>query len=371
MTRAKSESSRSRIKSLLISLYIQINMPPRIHLPVRTLRLHSPSPVYVCQQCRHASLATTPAPSLHHETATPMLRYPASQPPSHKPPEFRKSQLHRQYQSVLRSSPLMLLFQHNNLKAVEWMGIRRELASALQKVDSELAANGNSASASGGIKLSVVQTGIFASALKVVEFWNPNYEPGQSPMDAVTPHSTDPSISSSTELPNVTSNPSDPAFMHGLSKQAWLESKYAARKQRHGLEPFMSGPIAILTFPSVSPQHLKVALSILAPSKDFPAPKRRVAAGYYEAPVQNGLQKLMLLGARVEGKVFDTDGAKWVGGIQGGLDGLRAQLVAMLGGVAGGITSTLEAASKSLYLTMESRRSVLEEGEKNESGSKD
>nr|POE47502.1 54s ribosomal protein l11, mitochondrial [Quercus suber] len=346
-------------------------MPTRIHLPVRALRLNSSSPVYICRQCRHASLATTPAPLLHHNAAPPMLRYPTLQPPSHKPPEFRKSQLHRQYQSVLRSSPLMLLFQHNNLKAVEWMGIRRELASALQKVDNELAKDENSGSASKGIKLSVVQTGIFASALKVVEFWDLNFEAGQSRLEAATPHATDPSTTSSTELPNTTSNPSDPAFMHGLSRKAWLESKYAARKQRHGLEPFMSGPLAILTFPSVSPQHLKAALSILSPSKDFPAPKRRVAAGYYEAPVQNGLQKLMLLGARVEGKVFDTDGTKWVGGIQGGLDGLRAQLVAMLGSVAGGITSTLEAASKSLYLTMESRRSVLEEDEKKDAASKE
>lgn len=265
----------------------------------------------------------------------------------------------------------MLLFQHNNLKAVEWMGIRRELASALLKVDEELTRDGNVTYASKGMKIAVVQTGIFASALKVVEFWNPKFESTASPMVAATPHATDPSTSSSAEMSDTTTNPSDPAFMHGLSRQAWLESKYAARKQRHGLEPFMSGPLAILTFPNVSPQHLKVALSLLSPSKDFPAPKRKVAPGYYEAPVQNGLQKLMLLGARIEGKVFDTDGTKWVGGIQGGLDGLRAQLVAMLGGVAGGITSTLEAASKSLYLTMESRRSALEEEEKGGEGKED
>jgi hypothetical protein len=74
----------------------------------------------------------------------------------------------------------------------------------------------------------------------------------------------------------------------------------------------------------------------------------------------------MLLGARVESKVFDLDGTKWVGSIQGGMDGLRGQLVAMLQGVGAGITNALEGASRSLYFTMESRRTVLEDEEKGE-----
>ena len=76
----------------------------------------------------------------------------------------------------------------------------------------------------------------------------------------------------------------------------------------------------------------------------------------------------MLLGARVEGKVFDMDGARWIGGIPGGLSGLRAQLVAMLSGVGAGITNTLEAASKNLYLTMESRKTQMEEEGKPKEG---
>jgi hypothetical protein len=71
----------------------------------------------------------------------------------------------------------------------------------------------------------------------------------------------------------------------------------------------------------------------------------------------------MLLGARVESKVFDREGTQWVGGIEGGLDGLRAQLVAMLQGVGAGITNALEGASRSLYFTVESRRMDMEEKE--------
>lgn len=76
---------------------------------------------------------------------------------------------------------------------------------------------------------------------------------------------------------------------------------------------------------------------------------------------QSGLQKLLLLGARVEGKVFDTDGVRWIGGIEGGLEGLRAQLVAMLAGVGAGVTGLLEGMSRSLYFTLEGRKGMLED----------
>lgn len=232
----------------------------------------------------------------------------------------------------------MLIFQHNNLKAVEFTGIRRELAAALRKVDEELAKTGNSDFAGSEAKLQVVQTGIFASALKVVEFWNPKFEPvgaGESQRAAANE-----AMEGASKLKHV----------HGLSRYAWKAAK--KNPKQHGLEPLLSGPLALLTIPAVSPQHLKVALSILAPNPDFPAPKRRTNPSYYEPAVQNGLQKLMLLGARVEGKAFDMEGARWVGGIQGGLDGLRGQLVAMLQGLSASITTTLSSASTNLYLTM-------------------
>lgn len=345
-------------------------MPPRIRVPSRRAlsKPQSQRQPFVCAQCQYASLARTasaPAPPLDQTitAAPPVQRFPPAQPPSYKPPEFRKSQLHRQYQSLLRSSPLTVIFQHNNLKATEWMGIRRELVKALQKVDEELAKNGDNSYISSGVKMQIVQTGIFASAVKVVEFWDPDFS------SASTVESTDPTTPTSKPVTRTRGDKNDPSFTHGLSLQAHSVAKRASRKRNHGLEPILSGPLAVLSFPTVSPQHLKAALSILSPSApDFPAPKRKANPAYHEPAVQNGLQKLLLLAARVEGKVFDTEGTKRVGGIEGGLDGLRGQLVAMLSSVGSQVTSTLEAASRSLYVTVEGRRGMLEDEEKGKGG---
>ena len=131
------------------------------------------------------------------------------------------------------------------------------------------------------------------------------------------------------------------------------------------LSPLLVGPVALLTIPAVSPAHLAAALKVLSPSPPaFAAPSRKKQPSYYDPVAQSGLQKLLLVGGRIEGKVFDLEGVKWVGGIEGGLDGLRAQLVYMLQSAGLGLTSALEGAGKSLWLTMESRRSVMEEAEK-------
>lgn len=283
------------------------------------------------------------------------MRFPPSQPPSHKSADVSKSQLLRQYQSLLRSSPLILMFQHNNLKAAELLGIRRELAWAMQRVDEELAKNGGNEHIGSFTRFQIVQTRMFAVALKVVEFWNPKFDQGPS-----VAHPTDPKTATSTPIADVKGNSED--FTHGLSERAYRAVKRSKRK--HGLEPLFAGPLATLVLPSVSPQHLKAALSILSPSPKTPAPKRRTNPTYHEPAVQSGLQKLMLLGARVEGKVFDFEGARWIATIDGGLDGLRAQLVSILQGAAAGLATTLESTGRNLYMTVEGRRGMLEEEEK-------
>ncbi|KAF1830613.1 hypothetical protein BDW02DRAFT_533716 [Decorospora gaudefroyi] len=350
-------------------------MPPRIriHIRPRALRACTSHPTHALSLpaiATYASVATvsatTPAPPIHqtHQSTPPVLRYPPTQPPSHKPPEVRKTQLHRQYQSLLRSSPLILIFQHNNVKAVEWMSIRRELASALRKVDAERATNGHEMLGD-EIKLQVLQTNIFASALRIVEFFNPEESRLQHAQ-----HPTDPRTPTSAQVPQTSNRAEDERFVHGLSRRAYEVANN--RKLKLELEPLLSGPLAVVAFPNVAPQYLKTVLSILSPSKpDFPAPKRRANPDYYEPAVQTGLQKLMLLGARVEGKVFDVDGTKWVGAIDGGLDGLRSQLVHMLQGVGGSLTSALEGASKSLYFTVEGRRMDMEDKEKGPEEKKD
>ena len=229
------------------------------------------------------------------------------------------------------------------------MSIRRELTIALQRCDEE-----TQTSLSQGIKIQVIQSRIFEVALRLVDYYNP-------PSPASPPHPSDPTTQSSNDtISNVTPNAEDPLYTHSLSTHA--HDAVLHMKGKHPLAPLLAGPLALVTFSEISPQHLKTILQVLAPDRPggFPAPTRRILPGYYDPPVQNGVQKLMLLGAKVEGKVFDQNAVKWVGGLPG-IDGLRAQLLALLGAAGGSLVQTLEGASKSLWMTMESRRSVLEE----------
>lgn len=231
------------------------------------------------------------------------------------------------------------------------MAIRRELNQALAKVDATLDTN-----LAPQIKAQAIQGGIFASALMIAEYYDP-----QAQFQASAPHSSDPPNQYSTAgIANQTPSPTDPTLTHALSRTAYWATK--PHQHSHSLTPLLVGPLAVVTFPTVSPQHLKAVLSILAPqAPGFPAPTRRANPGYHDAVIQAGLQKLLLLGARIEGKVFDQEGSRWVGGIEGGLDGLRGQLVAMLSGVGARVTGVLEAAGRSLWVTVEGRRGMLEE----------
>ncbi|KAK4671362.1 hypothetical protein QC764_600880 [Podospora pseudoanserina] len=273
---------------------------------------------------------------------------PPTKPPTARPGETRKAQLLRTYTSLLRTTPVVLLFQHNNLTAEEWIAVRRELKAALDAVPATGDASADIASKA---KIQVVRTSIFDVAMKLVEFFDPS---------KVEP----------TSAPTATGKRVKVTYNHDLSKAAWKavksvtmgETKIPETSTYAQLSALMVGPVAAFTLPSVSPQHLAAALSILAPSPpQFPAPTRKKNPGYHEPITQSALQKLLLIGARIEDKAFDMEGVKWVGGIDNGLDGLRAQLVHMLQSAGMGLTSTLEGAGKALWLTMESRRTVLEE----------
>ncbi|CAN8101765.1 unnamed protein product [Discula destructiva] len=271
---------------------------------------------------------------------------PPTKPPSARPVETRKSQLLRSYTSLLRSTPLMLIFQQNNASSMEWAAMRRELKFALEAVapksqDPDAPAAAAPDPIAPYIQLQVVRTSMFRQALKVLEFWDP--------AAANTPGTKN-------EYTHDLSMAAYQAVKAAEAKPILTDSMYAQ------LAPLLVGPLALLTFPAVSPAHLAAALSILAPSPPaFPAPTRRKNPGYHDAITQGGLQKLMLIGGRIEGKAFDMDGVRWVGGIEGGLDGLRAQLVGMLQGAGLGLTSALEGAGKSLWVTLESRRVMLKD----------
>lgn len=268
----------------------------------------------------------------------------------------------------------MLLFQHNNLKAVEWAAVRRELNTALRKTSAASTSPlvPGAADPADSIRIQTIQKGVFGAALRVVEFYKPEGNAEQ--------------LSQDLSIPPLDQRPSLGSAAHSLSREAYLATlsgqnpkkkkpnarwrmdprPSAHKKKSTPLHRLLHGPVAILSFPNVTPQHLAAALQILAPTPGatsaFPAPRRKANPSYYDGPVQAGLQKLLLLGARVEGRTMDGEGVRWVGGLakSGGMEGLRAQLVSMLQGVGGGITSALEGASRSLWVTMESRRVAME-----------
>ncbi|KAL1840672.1 hypothetical protein VTJ49DRAFT_222 [Mycothermus thermophilus] len=302
--------------------------------------------------------STTAAPSRQYATAAPGGRLslppdyiPPTKPPTARPADTRKSQLLRSYTSLLRSTPLILIFQHNNLTAVEFAAVRRELRLALAAVSPE---GSDSAEIASRAELQVIRTRIFDVALKIVEFYDPSKV---QPSEATT----------------ITGKRVKVVYNHDLSKAAYKAVKAVSSGEKPlpedsvyaQISPLMVGPLAIFTLPTVSPAHLAAALSVLAPNPPaFPPPSKKKSPGYYDPIAQSGLQKLLLVGGRLEGKVFDQQGIEWVGKIEGGIDSLRAQLVYLLQSAGMGLTSTLEGAGKSLWLTLESRRSVLEEDQK-------
>lgn len=277
-------------------------------------------------------------------TAAPAQYSPATKPPSARPAETRKSQMIRTYTSLLRTTPLILFFQHSNLTAVEWAAVRRELKKAVSAVPSTIVGpDGQPIDISNRVQLQVLRTNMFDVALKIVEFYNP---------EAAAAMGT----TARTARGPIVHDLSEAAYQAIHTAEATPESAYSQ------IEPLMVGPVAALVMPAVSPTHLAAALSILSPLPgSFPAPTRRKNPGYHDPICQNGLAKLNLVGGRIEGKVFDQAGVNWVGGIPGGLDGLRAQLVHVLQSAGLGITTTLEGGSKNLWLALEGRKEQLKE----------
>ncbi|PHH77803.1 hypothetical protein CDD80_184 [Ophiocordyceps camponoti-rufipedis] len=280
------------------------------------------------------SLLSTVAQSSARTVGDSISIPPSTQPPSARPIETRKSQLLRTYTSLLRSTPVILLFQHINLTSQEWGAVRRELSRALAAVPaSDVAGHPELYKA---VHLQVLTTTIFKVALKITELYNPQAASSQGE-----------------------------ALTHDLSKTVYdairalqvpPESSYAQ------LEPLMVGPLAALLLPAVSPAYLSAALSVLAPVPGkFPAPTRRKCPSYHDPVCQSGLAKLILFGGRVERRILDRAEVDWVAGLTGGLDGLRGQLVSILNGAGLGLTTTLESSGRSIWLALEGRKSQLEE----------
>ncbi|RDA94374.1 hypothetical protein CP533_3833 [Ophiocordyceps camponoti-saundersi (nom. inval.)] len=242
----------------------------------------------------------------------------------------------RTYTSLLRSSPVILLFQHSNLTAEEWAAVRRELKRAVTAVE-----NAGQQDLAKFVQIQVLRTNMFNVALKIIEFFTP-------------------------EAAAATGRASQlgGALAHDLSEAAYRamrEAKPPPTSSYAQIEPLMVGPLAALALPVISPAYLAAALSVLAPVPGkFPAPTRRKCPGYHDPVCQNGLAKLVLVGGRIEGKVFDQAGVGWVAGIEGGLDGLRGHLVSILQGTGLGLTTTLDSGTRSIWLALEGRRKQLD-----------
>ncbi|RDA87440.1 hypothetical protein CP532_2829 [Ophiocordyceps camponoti-leonardi (nom. inval.)] len=187
------------------------------------------------------------------------------------------------------------------MTADEWAAVRRELKRAVTAVESA-----GQTDLGKMVQLQVIRTNMFNVALKIIEFFTPEAAAAGS-----APHIGE-------------------ALTHDLSEAAYRamrEAKPPPTSSYAQIEPLMVGPLAALALPVISPAYLAAALSVLAPVPGkFPAPTRRKCPGYHDPVCQNGLAKLVLVGGRIEGKVFDQAGVGWVAGIEGGLDGLRSHL---------------------------------------------
>lgn len=256
-------------------------------------------------------MTTTPSPlaslqAIPTTTTSTTQPHPAVQPPSHKDPKARKTYLHRLYVSLLRSSPVAIVFQHNNVLAREWTALRLELDKALRRAGVEDV----------GARVTVVHAGLLFSAVRAVE-----------------------------------------AGHAGHAGAPEVHAEGAKAKGGHALRNVLSGPIGLLTMARVDPRALRAALDLLFPvAGKFPRGVEPVAKA--------GMEKLSLLAGRVErGRVLDGEGVRWVGGLQG-VEGLRGELVAMLRGVGGGeVVRSLERVGMGVVGTVEGRRRMLEEEE--------
>ena len=85
----------------------------------------------------------------------------------------------------------------------------------------------------------------------------------------------------------------------------------------------------------------------------------------------SGVNKLLLLGTRIDGKTIDGGMTRWVGGL-GGVESMRGELVATIQNVAQSLVGGLESPARGLWYAMEGRRSMMEEEQKpSADGSKD
>lgn len=125
---------------------------------------------------------------------------------------------------------------------------------------------------------------------------------------------------------------------------ASIEAYRRTRSSTHPLKPFLVGPTAMITVKENNPQIVAKILKSL----------------------KSANEKLFVVGARVENNVFDLTEVNRFKELPS-KEQLQSELAGLLTVLSGaGLVQTLEAASKHLYLTLESHRKNNDPSEKEE-----
>ncbi|PWN52903.1 hypothetical protein IE53DRAFT_240458 [Violaceomyces palustris] len=211
----------------------------------------------------------------------------------------RKSFLFEQYTRLLEESQLVIVLQHNNLTVSELAKVRNDIAAL--KLPEDAKVEGISSS-NARAKLTVVRPGLMKPIVR------------GSKAEAVA-----------------------------------------------ALEPLFSGPIALLTCPTLSPSYVSSLLGVIDRALGH-APGPSTPAGQPHPVTATANPRVVPLAAVLEGnKVLEIPAVRDVGRL-GSLATLRAQIVGLLSQPGQQIAGILQQASgSSLAMTLEARKRQLEE----------
>ena len=216
----------------------------------------------------------------------------------------RKAFLHAYYSHLLSTSELVLLFSHANLTVAELNKVRRALAKLPPPPSGAGAGEGKQEGEGEGEKatLTITRTGLLSALFPRI----PASDATPSPSSSSSPSA---SASATTTLPP---HPR-PHHLH---------------PDLPSLQPYLTGPTALLTSPSLSPPYLaKVLQTITRTLKSL----EREFPPTVPADVQAAKQPRLTLVAGImeKNRLLDVKGVEDVGKLPS-LDQLRDQLVGLL-----------------------------------------
>ncbi|KAM0755971.1 hypothetical protein T439DRAFT_320664 [Meredithblackwellia eburnea MCA 4105] len=223
--------------------------------------------------------------------------------PRTRPLPARKTVLLQQTQHLLQSSPVVLFLRPGDFSAEEWRTLRAAI-SAVPSPSSEAPEGAATAQA----KLTVLRPGLL------------------------------------------------PAILRSPSLRASLPQTHLSSKTH------LSGPLAVLTLPSLHPPTLTAVLKIIntfsqSPSRNAPPPDPKAVSKNQPPPPP--IERLELLSSIAQDRAFDNEGTKQVGNLPT-LDVLRGMLVGLLAMPSSRLVGVLGATGWNLGRTVEGYKLGLE-----------